>query len=86
VSQELTTPPILPKIDIGKIFSTDNGGLALTVEMEQWFYDVVKILNYVTEQIAINDNKTRDELAKLIMIINRQQYPPSRQITNKEDK
>lgn len=77
MTAELTTPPILPKIDIEKIFSTDNGGLALTTEMEQWFFDVVKILNYVTEQIAINDNKTRDELAKLILLINRQQFPPA---------
>jgi hypothetical protein len=71
MGKELATPPILPKIDIDKIFSTDNGGLALTIEMEQWFYDVVKILNYVTAQIKINDDKTRDELAKLILLINR---------------
>lgn len=71
MSKELVTPPILPKIDINKIFSTDNGGLALTVEMEQWFYDVVKVLNYVVKQIEINDNKTRDDLAKLILKINK---------------
>lgn len=75
MSTELMTPPLLPKIDIEKIFSTDNGGLALTSEMEQWFYDVVKILNYVVEQIKVNDNKTRDELARLILLINREQYP-----------
>lgn len=86
MGKELTTPPILPKIDIDKIFSTDNGGLFLTVEMEQWFHDVVKVLNYVVAQIEINDNKTRDELAKLIMLINHQQYPSSPPPEQKEGK
>ena len=69
---EVSTPPILPKIDIDKILSTDNGGLALTTEMEQWFYDITKVLNYLVQRIDGNNNLTDYKLGQLKQMIQEQ--------------
>lgn len=66
---------ILPKIDKAKIFSTDNGGLALTTEMEAWFEHVTDVLNFVMANIALKDQQKIDHLAEIILAINHSNYP-----------
>ncbi len=66
---------ILPQIDKTKIFSTDNGGLALTTEMEKWFEDVTDTLNFVVAQIAEQDRRKVDRLAEIILAINHSNFP-----------
>lgn len=60
----------LPKIDKQAIHSTDNGGIALTSELEQWFEDVVEVLNYLIEKSKFKDEETRQSIADIILHIN----------------
>ena len=67
----------LPMIDKDKIFDATRNpnNLYISKEFEQWLIDVVDVLNHWIQFGQTQREHDVEELAKLIMAINREKYP-----------